>query len=72
MTPAHTRAGRFTLDLYPEDICWWGQDVLGLPVRDNWWQTGTGGIMSANYPAMDIRPGSMAPAGVAVPLKGKP
>ena len=37
----------------------WGQDVLGLPIHDNWWQTETGGIMIANYPAMEIRPGSM-------------
>ena len=32
---------------------------LGLPIHDNWWQTETGGIMIANFPAMDIRPGSM-------------
>lgn len=44
--------------LNPEAVVW-GQDVLGLPVHDNWWQTETGGIMIANYPAMDIRPGSM-------------
>ena len=44
--------------LNPEAVVW-GQDVLGLPVHDNWWQTETGGIMVANYPAMDIRPGSM-------------
>jgi acetyl-CoA synthetase len=37
----------------------WGQNFLGLPIHDNWWQTETGGIMIANYPAMDIRPGSM-------------
>jgi acetyl-CoA synthetase len=33
--------------------------VLGLPIHDNWWQTETGGIMIANTPAMDIKPGSM-------------
>jgi len=44
--------------LNPEAVVW-GQDVLGLPVHDNWWQTETGGIMIANYPSMDIRPGSM-------------
>ncbi|HAA02316.1 MAG TPA: acetate--CoA ligase, partial [Syntrophobacteraceae bacterium] len=27
--------------------------------HDNWWQTETGGIMIANFPAMEIRPGSM-------------
>jgi acetyl-CoA synthetase len=37
----------------------WGHEVLGRPFHDNWWQTETGGIMIANYAAMDIRPGSM-------------
>ena len=37
----------------------WGKEALGLPIHDNWWQTETGGIMIANYAAMDIRPGSM-------------
>jgi acetyl-CoA synthetase len=41
------------------DAVRWGEDVLGLPIHDNWWQTETGGIMIANYPSMDIRPGSM-------------
>jgi acetyl-CoA synthetase len=31
----------------------------GLPIHDNWWQTETGGIMIANFPVLDIRPGSM-------------
>jgi acetyl-CoA synthetase len=44
--------------LNPEAVVW-GVDALGLPIHDNWWQTETGGIMIANYPAMDIRPGSM-------------
>ena len=44
--------------LNPEVVVW-GQEVLGLPIHDNWWQTETGGIMIANYPCMDIRPGSM-------------
>jgi acetyl-CoA synthetase len=44
--------------LNPEAVVW-GQDKLGLPIHDNWWQTETGGIMIANYAAMDIRPGSM-------------
>jgi acetyl-CoA synthetase len=30
-----------------------------MPFHDNWWQTETGGIMIANYPAMDVKPGSM-------------
>lgn len=44
--------------LNPEAV-WWGKEVLGLPIHDNWWQTETGGIMIANFPAMDIKPGSM-------------
>jgi len=44
--------------LNPEAVVW-GQDALGLPIHDNWWQTETGGIMIANFPAMEIRPGSM-------------
>ena len=36
-----------------------GEQALGLPIHDNWWQTETGGIMIANFAAMDIRPGSM-------------
>jgi acetyl-CoA synthetase len=44
--------------LNPEAVVW-GQEALGRPFHDNWWQTETGGIMIANYAAMDIRPGSM-------------
>jgi acetyl-CoA synthetase len=44
--------------LNPEAVVW-GNKALGLPIHDNWWQTETGGIMIANYAAMDIRPGSM-------------
>ena len=44
--------------LNPEAV-WWGQEVLCLPIHDNWWQTETGGIMIANTPAFDIKPGSM-------------
>ncbi|MCC7108269.1 MAG: AMP-binding protein, partial [Deltaproteobacteria bacterium] len=51
-------AGSVGEPLNPEAV-WWGQEVLGLPFHDNWWQTETGGIMIANYAAMDIRPGSM-------------
>jgi len=50
--------------LNPEAV-WWGQDVLGLPIHDNWWQTETGGIMVSNLLALDIKPGSMG-----VPLPG--
>ncbi|MGZ6980510.1 MAG: acetate--CoA ligase, partial [Acidimicrobiia bacterium] len=44
--------------LNPEAVVW-GEEVFGLPIHDNWWQTETGGIMIANYASMDIRPGSM-------------
>jgi acetyl-CoA synthetase len=37
----------------------WAVKSMGMPIHDNWWQTETGGIMIANFPAMDIRPGSM-------------
>ncbi|HSL72252.1 MAG TPA: AMP-binding protein, partial [Longimicrobiales bacterium] len=50
--------------LNPEAVVW-GRDALGLPIHDNWWQTETGGIMIANYAALDIRPGSMG-----LPLPG--
>jgi acetyl-CoA synthetase len=44
--------------LNPEAV-WWGQDVLGRPIHDNWWQSETGGIMIANTADQDIKPGSM-------------
>ncbi|ANZ13775.1 acetate-CoA ligase [Streptomyces noursei ATCC 11455] len=44
--------------LNPEAVVW-GQESLGLPVHDNWWQTETGCIMIANFAACEIRPGSM-------------
>jgi acetyl-CoA synthetase len=44
--------------LNPEAVRW-GVEAFDLPFHDNWWQTETGGIMVANYAAMDIRPGSM-------------
>jgi acetyl-CoA synthetase len=50
--------------LNPEAVVW-GERMLGLPIRDNWWQTETGGIMIANFPACEVRPGSMG-----LPLPG--
>ena len=44
--------------LNPEAVRW-GVEAFGLPFHDNWWQTETGGIMIANYLAMDIKPGAM-------------
>jgi acetyl-CoA synthetase len=49
--------------LNPEAVRW-GVTAFGLPFHDNWWQTETGGIMIANFPALEVRPGSM---GKAVP-----
>jgi acetyl-CoA synthetase len=50
--------------LNPEAVLW-GIDAFGMPIHDNWWQTETGGIMIANYAALDVRPGSMG-----LPLPG--
>jgi acetyl-CoA synthetase len=50
--------------LNPEAVVW-GKETFGLPFHDNWWQTETGGIMIANFVALDIRPGSMG-----LPLPG--
>ena len=50
--------------LNPEAVVW-GLDAFGIPFHDNWWQTETGGIMIANFPAIDIKPGSMG-----LPLPG--
>jgi len=44
--------------LNPQAV-WWGLDVFGLPIHDNWWQTETGGIMIANTVAQGVKPGSM-------------
>ena len=44
--------------LNPEAVVW-SNEVFGMAFHDNWWQTETGAIMCANYPSMEIRPGSM-------------
>ena len=44
--------------LNPEAVVW-AVEVFGKPFHDNWWQTETGAILIANYPGMDVRPGSM-------------
>jgi len=44
--------------LNPEAIMW-GLKAFSMPIHDNWWQTETGAILIANYPILDIRPGSM-------------
>ena len=37
----------------------WGAEHLGLPIRDTWWQTETGGIMIGNFAELEVRPGAM-------------
>jgi acetyl-CoA synthetase len=44
--------------LNPEAIMW-GLPIFNQAIHDNWWQTETGAILIANYPAMNVRPGSM-------------
>jgi acetyl-CoA synthetase len=44
--------------LNPEVINW-GRTMLGHDIYDTWFQTETGGIMIANRPGLEIRPGSM-------------
>lgn len=44
--------------LNPEAVKW-GIKAFGLPFHDTWWQTETGAICIANYPVMNIKPGSM-------------
>jgi len=44
--------------LNPE-VIHWAKRVLKKDVYDTWFQTETGGIMIANRPGIDIRPGSM-------------
>lgn len=69
MTAGEQYAGRYNLKslrhilsvgepLNPE-VVRWSMHVYGLPVHDTWWQTETGSMMIANYPAMPIKVGSM-------------
>jgi acetyl-CoA synthetase len=44
--------------LNPEAVVW-GEEVIGLPFHDNWWQTETGSIMIANFACLPVKPGSM-------------
>jgi acetyl-CoA synthetase len=50
--------------LNPEVINW-ARTILGKNIYDTWFQTETGGIMIANRPGIEIRPGSMG-----MPLDG--
>lgn len=44
--------------LNPEAILW-ALKAFGMPFHDTWWQTETGAMAIVNYPALDIRIGSM-------------
>jgi len=37
----------------------WSKEAFGRPFHDTYWQTETGCIVMANYPGMQIKPGSM-------------
>jgi len=44
--------------LNPE-VVRWGLKVFGKRIHDTWWMTETGAQLICNYPAMEIKPGSM-------------
>ena len=44
--------------LNPEAVIW-SREAFGKPFYDTFWQTETGAIMIANYPGMEVKPGSM-------------
>ncbi|PSL44556.1 acetyl-CoA synthetase [Salsuginibacillus halophilus] len=44
--------------LNPE-VVRWGEKVFNLRIHDTWWMTETGAQMIVNFPAMDIKAGSM-------------
>jgi len=44
--------------LNPEVIAW-GMDAFKLRIHDTWWMTETGAQLICNYPALDMKPGSM-------------
>jgi acetyl-CoA synthetase len=58
--------------LNPEVIAW-GRRVLQRDIHDTWFQTETGGIMIANRPGLEIRPGSMGKPcdGIVVGILGR-
>ncbi|MEK3890369.1 acetate--CoA ligase [Bacillus sp. FSL K6-3431] len=47
--------------LNPEVIRW-GMEVFKKRIHDTWWMTETGALLIANYPCLEIRPGSMGKA----------
>ncbi|MDQ1240662.1 MAG: acetyl-CoA synthetase, partial [Thermodesulfobacteriota bacterium] len=47
--------------LSPE-LIFWAKQVVGRPPHDTWWMSETGMICVANFPFMNIKPGSMGRA----------
>ncbi|WHY70860.1 acetate--CoA ligase [Fictibacillus enclensis] len=41
------------------EVVRWGMKVFSLRIHDNWWMTETGAQLISNYPAVEIKPGSM-------------
>lgn len=41
------------------EVVRWGLKAYGKRIHDNWWMTETGAQLIANFPSMDIKPGSM-------------
>lgn len=41
------------------EVVRWGLKAYGHRIHDTWWMTETGAQLICNYPAMDIKPGSM-------------
>lgn len=48
--------------LNPEPLLWSQKVFGGKYFHDTWWQTETGSIMIANYPGVELKPGSMGKA----------
>jgi acetyl-CoA synthetase len=44
--------------LAPDGVAF-GEELVGVPFHDTWWQSETGAIMIANLPGQPVRPGSM-------------
>ncbi|HLS08464.1 MAG TPA: acetate--CoA ligase [Lentibacillus sp.] len=41
------------------EVVHWGMNAYNLRIHDHWWMTETGGVIIANYPSMEMKPGSM-------------
>lgn len=43
----------------PAELFYWTKEAFDLYPHDTWWMTETGSICIANYPSLDLKPGSM-------------